>query len=481
MAGGARCPLVVADGRPTAVPIGRRLACSSTRRSPGPDRAPDLPRCWPAECRTTPVEAPSGLATVGLAGSRWRPPAAGTFSGVSAPGVHHGHESPRAQEGEPLWSDDQGNDGAGVRGGRARSSRRTSPTTARSAPGFALYVDGEQVVDLTGGVPTPTAGPTTRSTLQLVFSSTKGATAMCAHLLAQRGELDLHAPVAEYWPEFAAGGKERHPGGVAAVATSPGWSTPTATLTLRGRARLGHGRPPRSPSPPRCGSPARSTATTPSPTDGWSARSSGGSAVMSLGRVLRPGVRRAAGPGLLDRPSRRTAVPRRTADPDGWRRTTADDDGRGGRRRRRRHPAGSSRCSTSLLGPGQPGQAGPWPPPAGRSRTRTCGTTRAPGPRRSRRPTASRTLRSLARCTRRIVGEVDGGACSSSHTLERGHRAPGRGPRQRADVPHPLRPRASCRTRPFSPIHRRTVLRPLRRRRLGRASPTPTAASPAAT
>jgi CubicO group peptidase (beta-lactamase class C family) len=37
------------------------------------------------------------------------------------------------------------------------------------------------------------------------------ATAACAHLLAQRGQFDLDAPVADYWPEFAAAGKERIP------------------------------------------------------------------------------------------------------------------------------------------------------------------------------------------------------------------------------------------------------------------------------
>lgn len=69
-----------------------------------------------------------------------------------------------------------------------------------------VYVDGRPVVDLAGGERTDGA-PYDESTLQLVFSSTKGATAACAHLLAQRGELDLHAPVATYWPEFAAKGK----------------------------------------------------------------------------------------------------------------------------------------------------------------------------------------------------------------------------------------------------------------------------------
>ncbi|EST29930.1 hypothetical protein M878_19445 [Streptomyces roseochromogenus subsp. oscitans DS 12.976] len=46
-----------------------------------------------------------------------------------------------------------------------------------------------------------------RDTLQLVYSATKGATATVAHVPAQRGALDLDAPVAKYWPEFAAIGK----------------------------------------------------------------------------------------------------------------------------------------------------------------------------------------------------------------------------------------------------------------------------------
>ena len=74
--------------------------------------------------------------------------------------------------------------------------------------GFSLVVDGRTVVDLWGGVADAATGaPYTEDTLQLVFSSTKGATALCANLLAQRGELDFDAPVATYWPEFAQGGK----------------------------------------------------------------------------------------------------------------------------------------------------------------------------------------------------------------------------------------------------------------------------------
>jgi len=75
-----------------------------------------------------------------------------------------------------------------------------------------VYQDGRPVVDLWGGIADEDTGrPWTRDTLQLVYSATKGATATAAHLLAQRGELDLDAPVADYWPEFAAHGKAEIP------------------------------------------------------------------------------------------------------------------------------------------------------------------------------------------------------------------------------------------------------------------------------
>lgn len=76
----------------------------------------------------------------------------------------------------------------------------------------AVYVDGRCVVDLTGGVADPATGrPWEPDTIELVFSTTKGWVAILAHLLAQRGELDLDAPVAEVWPEFKAEGKEAIP------------------------------------------------------------------------------------------------------------------------------------------------------------------------------------------------------------------------------------------------------------------------------
>lgn len=80
----------------------------------------------------------------------------------------------------------------------------------RAEVGAALCVHhrGEVVVDLWGGVADPVTGrPWEPDTLCLVFSCTKGITATCVHLLIERGMLDPDAPVASYWPEFAANGK----------------------------------------------------------------------------------------------------------------------------------------------------------------------------------------------------------------------------------------------------------------------------------
>ncbi|GGP96300.1 hypothetical protein GCM10010215_22620 [Streptomyces virginiae] len=71
-----------------------------------------------------------------------------------------------------------------------------------------VYWRGRPVVDLWGGLADPETGrPWRRDTLQLVYSATKGATATAAHMLVEHGLLDLDAPVAKYWPEFAANGK----------------------------------------------------------------------------------------------------------------------------------------------------------------------------------------------------------------------------------------------------------------------------------
>ncbi|MEU6380737.1 serine hydrolase domain-containing protein [Streptomyces sp. NPDC046909] len=74
----------------------------------------------------------------------------------------------------------------------------------------AVFVDGEPVVDVWGGLADAERGvPWERDTLTGVWSVTKTMTALSALILADRGELDVDAPVARYWPEFAAEGKEK--------------------------------------------------------------------------------------------------------------------------------------------------------------------------------------------------------------------------------------------------------------------------------
>ena len=73
---------------------------------------------------------------------------------------------------------------------------------------FALYVDGRKVVDIWGGLADAKKDrPWTADTTALVYSTSKGVSAIAAHLLAERGVLDLDAPVVAYWPEFGAEGK----------------------------------------------------------------------------------------------------------------------------------------------------------------------------------------------------------------------------------------------------------------------------------
>jgi CubicO group peptidase (beta-lactamase class C family) len=74
---------------------------------------------------------------------------------------------------------------------------------------FCATVDGETVADLFGGY--ADAARTRvweRDTIVNVYSVTKTMAALTALLIADRGELDFDAPVARYWPEFAANGKD---------------------------------------------------------------------------------------------------------------------------------------------------------------------------------------------------------------------------------------------------------------------------------
>lgn len=74
---------------------------------------------------------------------------------------------------------------------------------------LCVYVDGERVVDLWGGVADRDSGrPWQEDTIGVVMSATKGASALCAHMLADRGLLGLDDPVSRHWPEFGRRGKE---------------------------------------------------------------------------------------------------------------------------------------------------------------------------------------------------------------------------------------------------------------------------------
>ena len=140
----------------------------------------------------------------------------------------------------------------------------------------AVYRDGRPVVDLWAGeADATTHRPWSDDTIVGIFSGTKGLTAIAAHLLVERGELDVDAPVARYWPEFAAAGKGDVPvrwllGHRVGLPHVEGDFT--LAEVLAGGSRSCRPWPPRR----RPGSRGRSTATTCAPTAGWSARSSAG-------------------------------------------------------------------------------------------------------------------------------------------------------------------------------------------------------------
>jgi len=73
---------------------------------------------------------------------------------------------------------------------------------------FAATHRGRRVVDIWGG-DCARGQAWQEDTLMLVFSCTKGLVAACMLKLIEAGKLDLHAPVARYWPEFGQNGKER--------------------------------------------------------------------------------------------------------------------------------------------------------------------------------------------------------------------------------------------------------------------------------
>src|SRR6201996_1656623 len=138
----------------------------------------------------------------------------------------------------------------------------------------AVFVDGEPVVDVWGGyADADRAVPWQQDTITNVWSVTKTMTALCALILADRGELDLDARVGRYWPEFTQAGKEnvlvRH-----LLAHTRACPTGTGRLTI---STTGRWPPPAWLARRRSGRRAPHPGTTRSPRGSWSARSSGGS------------------------------------------------------------------------------------------------------------------------------------------------------------------------------------------------------------
>lgn len=132
-----------------------------------------------------------------------------------------------------------------VRPGFERVAEAFSTTTGAGGSALSIRIDGETVVDLWHGhAADDPQRPWTRSTPAVIFSGTKGLVAILAARLVESGELELDAPVARYWPEFAAAGKGAitvrqvmaHRAGLAALrddvdlATALDWTAMTGRL-----------------------------------------------------------------------------------------------------------------------------------------------------------------------------------------------------------------------------------------------------------
>ena len=116
----------------------------------------------------------------------------------------------------------------------------------------AITIGGEPVVDLWGGTATfdgpdddaagvpGVEGDWQEDTIINVWSTTKTMAALCCLMLADRGKLDLYEPIATYWPEFAANGKEniatRHV--LSHTAGLPGWDEPLTMFDLLDHDKL---------------------------------------------------------------------------------------------------------------------------------------------------------------------------------------------------------------------------------------------------
>jgi CubicO group peptidase (beta-lactamase class C family) len=92
--------------------------------------------------------------------------------------------------------------------GVATSLSRILPRGRPGGAAVCVYHRGEKVVDIWGGTRDDRGTPWEEDTLSVSFSTTKGVASTLLHLYADRGLVDYDAPVAKYWPEFAANGKD---------------------------------------------------------------------------------------------------------------------------------------------------------------------------------------------------------------------------------------------------------------------------------
>lgn len=114
----------------------------------------------------------------------------------------------------------------------AQELERQLDSGAELGASIAVTVDGTPVVDIWGGwADEARSTPWAQDTITNVWSTTKTMTTLAALVLVERGELDVYAKVSDYWPEFAAHGKQdievrhvmSHTSGVS------GWAQPVVT------------------------------------------------------------------------------------------------------------------------------------------------------------------------------------------------------------------------------------------------------------
>ena len=90
----------------------------------------------------------------------------------------------------------------------ARSLRSILPKNGPGGAAVCVYHKGEKVVDVWGGTRDRAGTPWEEDTTSISFSTTKGVASTLLHIHADRGLIDYDTPVREYWPEFAAAGKD---------------------------------------------------------------------------------------------------------------------------------------------------------------------------------------------------------------------------------------------------------------------------------